>query len=208
MYSGRAITKPGGVELHWFTMRTLLFICFLTLVLVPFGAAQEVAERTPDVPYVPTPQEVVDEMLRMANVTKNDFVIDLGSGDGRIVITAAQKYGARGMGIDINPERIAEARANAKQAGVTNLVEFRQGDLFKAELGKATVVTMYLLSSVNMKLRPKLFRELKPGTRIVSHAFDMGEWKPEKTADVDGRRVMFWTIPSKAPHFSDDVKTE
>jgi SAM-dependent methyltransferase len=189
-------------------MRTLLFICFLTLVLVPLCIAQEAPERTPDVPYVPTPQEVVDEMLRMANVTKNDFVIDLGSGDGRIVVTAAKKYGARGMGIDINPERIAEARANAKEAGVTNLVEFRQGDLFKADLAKATVVTMYLLSSVNMKLRPKLFRELKPGTRIVSHAFDMGEWKPERQTDVDGRRVMFWTIPAKAPKFSDDVRTE
>jgi cyclopropane fatty-acyl-phospholipid synthase-like methyltransferase len=176
------------------------------LVLVPLGAQE--AERTPDVPYVPTPQEVVDEMLRMANVTKNDFVVDLGSGDGRIVVTAAQKYGARGLGIDINPERIAEARANAKQAGVEHLVEFRQGDLFKADLSKANVVTMYLLSSVNMRLRPKLFRELKPGTRIVSHAFDMGEWKPERTADVDGRRVMFWTIPAKAPQFSDDVKTE
>jgi cyclopropane fatty-acyl-phospholipid synthase-like methyltransferase len=178
------------------------------LVLVPLGVAQEAENRAPEVPYVPTPQEVVDEMLRMANVTKNDFVIDLGSGDGRIVITAAKKYGARGMGVDINPERIAEARANAKEAGVENLVEFRQGDLFKADLSKASVVTMYLLSGVNMRLRPKLFRELKPGTRIVSHAFDMGQWKPEKTADVDGRRVMFWTIPAKAPTFTDDVKTE
>ena len=177
------------------------------LALPAFAQEAGVAERAPDVPYVPTPQEVVDEMLKMANVTKNDFVIDLGSGDGRIVITAAKTYGARGIGIDINPERIAEARANAKAAGVENMVEFRQGDLFKADLSKASVVTMYLLSSVNLRLRPKLFKELKPGTRLVSHAFDMGEWKPEKTTEVDGRRIMFWTIPSRAPSLSDDPKT-
>jgi SAM-dependent methyltransferase len=202
------MTNARNLELHWLPMRTLLFLCLFSLVLIGGAAAQEAIapERTPDVPFVPTPQEVVDEMLRMANVTKNDFIIDLGSGDGRIVVTAAQKYGAHGIGIDINPERIAEARANAKQAGVTDLVEFRQGDLFKADLSKATVVTMYLLSSVNLKLRPKLLRELKPGTKLVSHAFDMGEWKPERTADVDGRRVMLWTIPAKAPQFSDDVK--
>jgi cyclopropane fatty-acyl-phospholipid synthase-like methyltransferase len=176
-------------------------ICLLIALfgLTLAGSAQEV-------PYVPTPPEVVDQMLKMAHVTKNDYVIDLGSGDGRIVIAAAKQYGARGIGIDINPERIAEANKNAKDAGVEQLVEFRQGDLFKADLSKATVVTMYLLTNVNRRLRPKLFKELKPGTRIVSHAFDMGEWKAERTAEVGYRKVFFWTIPANTPQFSDDVK--
>ncbi len=156
-------------------------------------------QREPDVPYVPTPQEVVDRMLNIAKVNKNDVLYDLGSGDGRIVTTAAQKYGTRGVGIDINPERIEEARANAKQAGVTKLVEFRQQDLFEADLSKATVVTLYLLPSINLKLRPKLLKELKPGTRIVSHAFDMGNWKPERVEEVDGRTIYYWVVPKNVP---------
>ena len=154
--------------------------------------------RTPDVPYVPTPEEVVDEMLKVANVTKDDVVYDLGSGDGRIVITAVKKYGAkRGVGVDINPERIREANANAQAAGVTDRVKFVEQDLFEMDLKDATVVTLYLLPDVNLKLRPKLLRELKPGTRIVSHAFDMGDWTPEKTLTVDGRSVYFWVVPDK-----------
>jgi ubiquinone/menaquinone biosynthesis C-methylase UbiE len=185
-------------------MRTLLCLLCVVLACITLpAAAQEAGQRSLDVPYVPTPPEVVDEMLKLAQVTKDDYVIDLGSGDGRIVIAAAQKFGAHGMGIDLNPERIAEARENAKKAGVTDLVEFKEGDLFKADLSKATVITMYLLTSVNMRIRDKLLTELKPGTRLVSHAFDMGEWKPEKTSEVGYRRVYYWTVPASKPQFKD-----
>ncbi|MGH9632408.1 MAG: SAM-dependent methyltransferase [Bryobacteraceae bacterium] len=160
-------------------------------------AATETAQKRPDVPYVPTPQEVVDEMLNLAKVKKDDMLYDLGSGDGRIVITAAKKFGTRGIGIDINPERIAEAQQNAKEAGVTDKVKFMQQDLFEADIKNASVVTLYLLPSVNLKLRPKLWKDLKPGTRVVSHSFDMGDWKPEKTVEVDGRKIHFWTIREK-----------
>ncbi len=135
--------------------------------------------------FVPTPEAVVAEMLKVAKVGKNDVLYDLGSGDGRIPITAAKKYGTRGVGVDIDPERIQEANANAKAAGVTDKVKFIQGNLFEIDLSKATVVTLYLLNSLNLKLRPKLLSELKPGTRIVSHSFDMGDWKPLKTLNVD-----------------------
>jgi len=155
--------------------------------------------RTPDVIYVPTPEPVVDEMLRIANVQATDVVYDLGSGDGRIVITAAKERGARGIGIDINPERIQEAKENAQKAGVTNRVEFRQQDLFETDFSDATVVTLYLLPELNVKLRPKLLRELKPGTRIVSHAFDMGDWKPEKVVEVAGKTIYYWVVPENPP---------
>lgn len=155
--------------------------------------------REPDVVYVPTPPAVVNEMLRLADVKANDVVYDLGSGDGRIVITAAQERGARGVGIDINPQRIQEANANAQKAGVSDRVEFRQADLFQTDFSEATVVTLYLLPELNLKLRPKLLSELKPGTRIVSHAFDMGDWKPEQIVEVDGRTVYYWVVPEKAP---------
>lgn len=156
-------------------------------------------ERTPDVVYVPTPPEVVDKMLSMAKVGKNDILFDLGSGDGRIPITAAKRFGTRGTGIDIDPERIKEANANAKKEGVSDKVTFLQQDLFKSDFSKATVVTLYLLPELNVKLRPQLFKQLRPGTRIVSHAFDMGDWKPEQTANVNGRTVYYWTIPKEAP---------
>lgn len=156
-------------------------------------------ERTPDVVYVPTPPEVVDKMLEMAKVGKNDILFDLGSGDGRIPITAAKRFGTRGTGIDIDPERIKEANANAKKEGVSDKVTFLQQDLFKSDFSKATVVTLYLLPELNVKLRPQLFKQLKPGTRIVSHAFDMGDWKPQQTANVNGRTVYFWTIPKEVP---------
>jgi precorrin-6B methylase 2 len=176
--------------------RNALPVLALSLLLLPGAAAQQPA-RTPDVPYVPTPHEVVDAMLKMANVTKNDVVYDLGSGDGRIAIAAA-KLGARAVGVDINPERIVEANRNARAAGMTHRVKFIEGDLFEVPIGEATVVTLYLLPSVNLKLKPKLFAELKPGTRIVSHSFDMGDWKPEKQEEVNGRYVYFWTIPEQA----------
>lgn len=152
-----------------------------------------------DVPYVPTPQEVVDRMLKVADVGADDVVYDLGSGDGRFVITAAKKYGARGVGIEIDPKRIEEAQANAREAGVTDLVEFRQGDLFKADISEATVVTLYLLPSVNVKLRPKLFEELSPATPVVSHDFDMGDWEPERTIEMNGDTIYLWTIPENIP---------
>ena len=175
----------------------LAFALSLQLVHASPGPAQQAAPapaREPDVVFVPTPPEVVDAMLDLANVTKNDVVYDLGCGDGRIVIAAA-KRGATGVGIDIDPERIKEAEANAKAAGVTGRVKFLQADLFETDLRPATVVTLYLLPELNKKLQPKLMKELRPGSRIVSHAFDMGDWKAEQTRDVDGRHVYFWTIP-------------
>jgi ubiquinone/menaquinone biosynthesis C-methylase UbiE len=150
-----------------------------------------------DVPYVPTPDAVVDKMLEVAKVGPRDVVYDLGSGDGRIVITAAKKYRARGVGIDIDPQRVKEAQDNARKAGVADRVEFRQGDLFQADIKDATVVTLYLLSSVNLQLRPKLLAELKPGTRVVSHAFQMGDWKPAEVHRVDRTSVYYWVIPEK-----------
>jgi SAM-dependent methyltransferase len=157
--------------------------------------AQDPQPRRPDVPYVPTPDEVVQSMLKLAGVHDGDVVYDLGCGDGRIVIAAA-RLGARGVGVDINPDRIREARLNARQAGVEDKVKFLEADLFTAPIQDATVVTLYLLPSVNLKLRPKLWKDLKPGTRVVSHAFDMGDWKPEKTDEVDNRPIYFWTIPA------------
>jgi cyclopropane fatty-acyl-phospholipid synthase-like methyltransferase len=163
-----------------------------------FAQAAPEPLRSPDVIYVPTPQEVVDAMLEMADVKQSDVVYDLGSGDGRIAITAAQKYGARAVGIDIDPQRIREANENLKKANVGNRVRFLNQDLFQTNINEATVVTLYLLQSLNIKLLPKLRSELKPGTRIVSHAFSMGdEWKPEKTQEVAGKTIYFWTIPPR-----------
>jgi cyclopropane fatty-acyl-phospholipid synthase-like methyltransferase len=158
-------------------------------------AAQQAPGRRPDIHWVPTPPAVVDAMLRLADVKPTDVVYDLGCGDGVIVATAAQKYGARAVGIDIDPVRVKEATERAQKMGVSDKVEIRQGDLFEADIKDATVVTLYLLQSLNMKLMPKLKKELKPGTRIVSQSFNMGEeWPPEKTIDVDGRPVYLWTI--------------
>ena len=179
----------------------LLTICTTTFVQAQgAGAAAPKTEKkrpTLDVPYVPTRQVVVDAMLDLAKVSKNDVLYDLGCGDGRIVITAAKKYGATGTGVDIDPERISEAKQNAKEAGVTSKVNFMEGNLFEMDLSKASVVTLYLLPSVNLKLRPQLLEQLKPGTRIVSHAFDMGDWEPEQTISVDGATIYLWTIPEK-----------
>lgn len=160
----------------------------------------QISQRKPDVVYVPTPQEVVDEMLKLAQVTKDDVIYDLGSGDGRIPITAAQRHGTRGIGIDINPQRIREANANAREAGVTDRVKFLQQDLFESDISEATVVTLYLLPELNLRLRPQLFEQLRPGTRIVSHDFDMGDWEPDRVvATNEGSTIYLWVVPEEIP---------
>ena len=180
-------------------MRSLLLALFVVFAAPAFGQAQKKpSQQQPDVIFVPTPQDVVEDMLRIANVRKGDVLYDLGSGDGRIPITAAKKYGVKATGIDIDPERIKEANENARKAGVTGLVQFRQEDLFKTDFKDATVITLYLLPQLNEKLRPRLWAELKPGTRIVSHQFEMGDWKPEKKLESNGRTIYFWTIPARA----------
>lgn len=160
--------------------------------------AARAPSREPDVIYVPTPERVVDAMLNLAGVKEGDVLYDLGSGDGRIPIAAAQRFGVRGVGIDINPVRVREANANAESASVTDLVTFKEADLFEEDISEASVVTLYLLQSLNVKLRPKLLAELKPGTRIVSHAFDMADqWAPEQTQEIDGTRIYLWTVPER-----------
>lgn len=147
--------------------------------------------------YLPTPQHVVDAMLRMARVGRGDVLYDLGSGDGRIPITAAQRYGVRAVGIELDGRKIAEARCNASEHAVARLVEFRQEDLFKADFREATVITLFLFPEMNLRLRSRLLAELAPGTRIVSHRFDLGDWPPERRADVDGHAIFMWTVPSR-----------
>lgn len=153
-----------------------------------------------DVPYVPSPYKVVEEMLRIAEVGKDDTLYDLGCGDGRIVIMAAQQFGTHGVGVDLNPQRIKESKENAAKAGVESLVQFIEQDFFQADIHRATVVSLYLLTSVNLELRPKLLRELRPGTRIVSHDFGMSEWRPDKSSLVidnnETHNVYFWIVPA------------
>jgi len=182
-----------------FVIGLSLFASLTTASTAISPATQAPSPKRPDAPqlapYVPTPQEVVDRMLVLANVQKSDFVVDLGCGDGRIPVTAARKYGARGLGVDIDPVRIAEANANAKAAGVEHLVTFKLQDAMKTDVSTATLVTTYLLSASNLKLRPILTKEMKPGTRIVTHNFSMGDWAPEKSdtfKDAEGRsRTVF-----------------
>ena len=180
--------------------RTIAFLFFLTFTLLAVAPATtgpvqtSDPQRQPDVAFVPTPAKVIDTMLKIAEVTSEDVVYDLGCGDGRIVIAAAKTYGARGVGIDIDPKRIEEAKANAQKEGVADRVSFRLDDLFETDISEANVVSLYLLPTLNMKLRPKLWEDLAVGTRIVSHAFNMGVWEPEQEIDVDGRMVYFWTI--------------
>jgi len=180
---------------------------FAILVLFASLAVAQTShpKRQVDVPYVPTTEEAVKAMLKLAEVKKSDIVYDLGCGDGRIVIAAAKEYGAHGVGIDINPERIQEAEANAKKAGVEKLVRFEENDLFDADIHDATVVTLFLLNSVNLKLRPKLLKDLKPSTRIVSNTFNMGDWKPDKEFTLDdnsddydsglSHKFFLWVVP-------------
>ena len=162
---------------------------------VAFPLAARADWSSTQVPYVPTPEWLVDEMLAMAKVGADDVVYDLGCGDGRIVITAARRFGARGVGIDIDPQRIREANANAKEAGVQDKVRFLEADLFQSDFSEATVVMLYLLPDVNAALRPQLWRQLKPGTRVVSHDFHMGDaWPPERTERHDNKVLYGWTI--------------
>ena len=171
-------------------------------LIVATAAAQR---RTPDVPYVPSTEEAVDGMLKLAAVKKTDIVYDLGCGDGRIVIAAARNYGAHAVGIDIDPERISEANENAKRAGVEALVRFEENDLFQADIHEASVVTLFLLSSVNRRLEPKLRRDLKPGSRIVSNTFSMGNWQADKQFTVGGsagplefsKHLYLWIVPPR-----------
>jgi hypothetical protein len=190
------------------TRRSILIALALLAILAPACAVApesgqaRVARSNPEVPYVPTPDEVVATMLAVARVGKSDVLYDLGSGDGRIVITAAQRFGTRGTGIDIDPKRIQEADENARKAGVTDRVRFVQGDIFDANIREATVVTLYLLPAVNLRLRPKLLRDLKPGTRIVSHDYDMGDWKPDRVIQMQGpergHTIYYWVVPERA----------
>ena len=189
--------------------RTVPCSCLVGAMLFVSVAAAQNAQprREPDVPFVPTTEEAVAAMLKLADVKKTDVVYDLGCGDGRIVIAAAKIYGAHAVGIDINPVRLAEANENLKKAGpdVAKLVRFEDNDLFEADIHEATVVTLFLLSSVNLKLRPKLLADLKPGTRVVSNTFDMGDWKPEKEFTVGNpdeesylsHKLYLWIIPAK-----------
>ena len=168
------------------------------IIAAPFAPAlaQDGPPRPLDVPFVPTPEHVVDAMLKISGVSRRDFLLDLGSGDGRIPVTAAKRFGTRGVGVDLNPVRVKEAKANAEKNKVTNLVTFFQGDLFEMDLSRASVISMYLLPSVNMKLRPFVLN-LRPGTRIVSHDFDMGDWKADRTEKLDYKTVYFWIVPAK-----------
>jgi len=175
------------------TMKTIK----IGLIALFFGVCMGVyAQDEPqlDVPYVPTNQETVEKMLELAGVKEGDVVYDLGCGDGRIVITAAQKFGATGVGVDLNPQRIKEANENAQKAGVTDKVKFVEGNLFDFDFSKANVVTMYLLPSVNLKLRPKLQKELKPGSRVVSHDFHMEDWEADQVVEVGNDTIYLWTI--------------
>jgi SAM-dependent methyltransferase len=163
------------------------------------SSAHARSENAPplDVPYVPTPMPVVDAMLDLARVKQEDVLYDLGCGDGRIVVRAASRFGCTGVGVDLNPARVAEARAIAASHKVAGQTRFEVGDVFEFDFSPATVVTMYLLPSVNLKLRPRLLKELKPGTRIVSHDFDMGDWTPEATRDSGRSRIFLWTVPAR-----------
>ena len=187
--------------------KSRVYIPLIVLAVLSSGVAtaQTTApRREPDVPYVPTTEAAVQAMLKLGDVKKTDIVYDLGCGDGRIVIAAAKGLGARGVGIDINPVRIGEAKENARKAGVEKLVRFEENDLFEADIHEATVVTIFLLPNINLKLRPKLLQDLKPGTRIVSNTFDMGDWKPEKEVIVPdteadaylSHRLYLWTVPA------------
>ena len=175
-------------------MNVTLVAAALNILLLGVGFAQG---PKLDVPYVPTEMPVVNAMLRMANVSKDDFLIDLGSGDGRIPIAAAKLHGTRGLGVDLDPRRVAEARRAAQVRQVADKVDFRQEDVFDTDISKATVITMYLLPDVNFRLRPRLLLEPRPGTRIVSHEFDLGDWKPDRTLKIKSSTLYLWIVPAQ-----------
>lgn len=191
--------------------RSLLALSLLVVTSLPISANAQAPDSPPadtiekDAPYVATPDRVVRRMLEAAGVSSDDVVYDLGSGDGRIPIMAAREFGARGVGIEIDPELVEQARANAEDAGVADRVEFRQKDLFDTDLSEATVVALYLWPEINVKLRPKLLRELDPGDRIVSHDFRIGDWEPDQEIEMDGdgptnmELVFVWTVPETVP---------
>jgi ribosomal protein L11 methylase PrmA len=188
-------------------MRLIKKSCLLLFIFGMHAVLAQAPElRKPDVIFVPTPQAVVEAMLKLANVGPNDVVYDLGCGDGRMVATAAKQFGARGVGVDIDPERIEESNRTVKEAGVQDRVKILHQDLFQADIKEATVVTLYLLRSLNLKLRPKLWSELKPGTRIVSQTFDMDDWKPEKQLEVEGRQIYLWRVPATPPKTASAAK--
>lgn len=187
---------PRSVAPLTLPRRAGVALLLLAGMLAPALAGAQQPARTPDVHFVPTPMPVVETMLSVARVAKNDTLFDLGSGDGRIVITAAKRFGTRGIGIDIDPQRIKESRHNADTAGVTRLAEFREADLFQTDLRSATVITLYLLPRLNVRLRPKLFEELRPGTRVVSHSFDMGDWEADSIIRGDRGTVYYWVMPA------------
>lgn len=168
--------------------------CLLASPPTSLRATQAPTGPEPDVEFIPTPPAIVDAMLDLAKVTSDDVVYDLGSGDGRVVIAAARRYGARGVGVEIDADLVRQATANAVEAGVADRVRFVTGNIFDADISEATVVTLYLLQSLNERLRPRLVRELKPGTRIVSHVFSMGpEWPPLQALRVQGHPIFLWT---------------
>jgi hypothetical protein len=181
---------------HFLATFSLIATALLS-ALQPARAASVPSGPTLDAPFIVTSYAIVDRMLEMAEVDSDDYLIDLGSGDGRIVISAALNHGARGLGVDIDSARIAESRENAMRAGVGDKVSFRMEDLFQTEIREANVVTMYLLASVNLRLRPRLLNELRPGTRVVSHAFDLGEWQPDAMDEVNGAPIYLWIVPAK-----------
>jgi len=187
---------------NWLARRSLTVIAALLLLSISAGRPMPVQaqdssyENKKIVPFVPTPQDVVDKMIELAGVKKGDTVYDLGSGDGRIVITAAKK-GARAVGFEIDGDLVKESRENIQKAGVQNSAEIRQQDILTVDLSAASVITMYLLPDVNLRLRPNILSQLKPGSRVVSHAFDMGDWKPDRTERINGRTVYLWIVPAK-----------
>src|SRR5215510_11376091 len=178
-------------------VRALALLAFLVVPLAATAQKFEpqVGQAGKDVIWVPTPEEVVERMLTMAQVTSNDFVVDLGSGDGRTVIMAAKKFGARSMGVEYNPDMVKLSQENAQKAGVADRAQFRRADIFATDFSQATVITLYLLPALNMKLRPQLL-QMRPGTRIVSHSFTMEDWEPDETSSMDGRRAYFWLVPA------------
>lgn len=191
----KPLTKNGIIHRNMKSVSKISVFLYLVILGFMLTIAQEKKLRKPDVPFEPSPQNVVELMLKLANVHKGDVVYDLGCGDGRIVITAAKKFGATGVGIDIDPIRIKESLRNARKAGVIDRVAFRNEDLFEADIKEATVVTLFLWRAANLKLRPKLLRELKPGTRVVSYYWDMDDWKPDKRIELDNNPIYIWMIP-------------
>jgi tRNA G10 N-methylase Trm11 len=192
--TGQSLSVMAMISTRRVRRSSIAFAIAFGITVFAAASAQNPKKRL-DAPFVPTIDEIAEAILKMANVTKDDVVYDLGCGDGRVVIMAAKKFGARGVGVDIDPERIRESKENARKAGVSDRVKFIQQDLFKTDISKATVVTLYLLPEVNLRLRPKLLKELKPGTRVVSNSFDMGDWEADKKGSVFGNSIYYWVIP-------------